>query len=269
MQSTGGFTMLKSLLEYKDYIIANAIGELKFRYAGSSMGFFWNILNPLFQILVYTYVFSNIMKAKLNSLESTGSFSLYLCAGMFAWLAFQECINRGTNTFIENSSFLKKLPVPEIVFLAQKALSTFFSCVINYVLIFVYGIIILKSISIYWVLVPIILILFILFSFGVSIFLSTLNVFFRDTVQIVGVLMMIWMWITPIVYVREILPDNFVGLLNFNVAVPYINALQQIIVFGKVPPALDFFKMFIITALSIVIGYIFLKKYEQEIRDQI
>ncbi len=261
--------MIKSLFEYKDYILANAIGELKFRYAGSSMGFFWNILNPLFQIIVYTFVFSNIMKAKLDTLDSTGSFSLYLCAGMFGWLAFQECINRGTNTFIENSSFLKKLPVPEIVFLAQKALSTYFSCIINYLLIFIYGIIILKSVSLYWMIVPVILILFILFGFGLSIFLSTLNVFFRDTTQIIGVLIMIWMWITPIVYVKEILPSQFLGLININPAYPYINALQQIIVFGQIPPAMDFIKMVCFTIISNVIGFLFLRKYAQEIRDLI
>lgn len=261
--------MFKSLLEYKDYIIANAIGELKFRYAGSSMGFFWNILNPLFQIIVYTFVFSNIMKAKLDTLQSTGSFSLYLCAGMFGWLAFQECINRGTNTFIENSSFLKKLPVPEIVFLAQKAYSTFLSCLINYVLIFIYGIVILRSVSVYWLLIPLILILLILFGFGISIFLSTLNVFFRDTSQIVGVLMMIWMWITPIVYVKEILPEQLLKFINVNPAYAYINALQQIVVFGTIPPALDFLKMISFTIISIFIGSLFLSKYAEEIRDLI
>lgn len=261
--------MIKSLYEYKDYIIANAIGELKYRYAGSTIGFFWNILNPLLQIIVYTFVFSSIMKAKLNVLATTGSFSLYLCAGMFGWLAFQECVNRGTNTFIENSSFLKKLPVPEVVFLAQKALSTLLSCLINYVLIFIYGIMILKSISVNWFIVPVILFLFILLGFGISIFLATLNVFFRDTAQIVGVIMMIWMWITPIVYVKEILPEQFVGIMNINIVYPYVNALQQIIVFGAMPPAIDFVKMIVFALVSIVIGFIILKKYAQEIRDLI
>lgn len=259
--------MFKTLMENKEYIVSNAKGELKYRYAGSMIGFFWNILNPLLQIIVYTFVFSAIMKAKLSSLETTGSFSLYLCAGMFGWLSFQECLNRGTNTFVENSSFLKKLPIPEIVFLAQKTLSTFLSCIINYSLIFVYSLIILRRTTISWLLIPIILLLFIALGFGISMFLSTLNVFFRDAVQLVGVLMMIWMWVTPIVYVKEILPESLIEVLNFNIAYPYINALQQIIVFNTLPPLGDFIKMLTFTATSIVLGYIFLRRYSKELRD--
>ena len=119
-----GRIMFRALYEYRNYIISNAAGELRYRYAGSSLGFFWNIVNPVLQIVVYTFVFSNIMKAKMDGIESTSGFSLYLCAGMFAWISFQECVARGAGVYTECSSFLKKLPVPEYVFVAQKSLSS-------------------------------------------------------------------------------------------------------------------------------------------------
>lgn len=261
--------MIKAVYEYKNYIVSNAIGELKYRFAGSSLGVFWNIINPIMQIIVYTFVFSNIMQAKMEALKSTSGFSLYLCAGMFGWLAFNECVSRGTNTFIEVSSFLKKLSVPEYVFVAQKSLSSLLNCLLNYVIIFVYSIIVAGPISIYWLYVPIILMLLMLFGYGLALLLATINVFFRDTIQIVNVFMMIWMWITPIVYVKEILPPQFLGILNFNIVYPFINSLQQIIVFGNAPTIIDLAKMFIIATCSVFLGYLVTKNNISEIRDLI
>lgn len=259
--------MFKAIYEYRNYIISNALGELKYRYAGSSLGFFWNIINPILQIVVYTFVFSNIMQARMDALKSTSGFSLYLCAGMFAWLAFDECVTRGSNTFVESSSFLKKLSVPEYVFVAQKSLSSFFSCLIYYVIILGYSIIVSGPITIYWLYVPIVLVLLMLFGYGLALLLATINVFFRDTVQIVGVIMMIWMWITPIVYVKEILPEQYLDIMNFNIVYPFINSLQQIIVFGNAPQPMDFVKMLIIAICSVLLGYYVTSKNIAEVRD--
>lgn len=259
--------MFKVIYQYRDYIVNNAVGELKYRYAGSSLGFFWNIVNPILQIIVYTFVFSNIMQAKMESLKGTSGFSLYLCAGMFGWLAFNECVTRGTNTFIECSSFLQKLSVPEYIFVAQKSLSSLFSCLINYIIIFSYSVFVSGPITLYWLYIPVILVLFLLFAHGLAMFLATINVFFRDTIQIINVIMMIWMWITPIVYVKEILPPQYWAILNINIVYPFIKTLQQIIVFGQAPEIIEIVKMLAITGGSIFIGYFFMKKNISEIRD--
>lgn len=259
--------MLDAIYRYRNYIISNAISELKYRYAGSSLGFFWNIVNPVLQIIVYTFVFSNIMQSKMEALKNTSGFSLYLCAGMFGWLAFNECVARGANTFVEVSSFLKKLSVPEYVFVAQKSLASLLNCLLNYVIIFIYSIIVSGAITIYWLYVPIVLILLLMFGHGLAMLFATINVFFRDTVQIINVLLMIMMWITPIVYVPEILPEVYQRILNFNILYPFIHSLQQIIVFGNTPDFMDFIKMIIIAVCSVALGCVITKKNISEIRD--
>lgn len=261
--------MFKALYEYRNYIINNAAGELRYRYAGSSLGFFWNIVNPVLQIIVYTFVFSSIMKAKMDGVDSTGGFSLYLCAGMFAWISFQECVARGTGVYMECSSFLKKLPVPEYVFVAQKSLSSFLSCMLNYVIIFFYGIAVTNTVSIYWVMVPLILLLLLLSGFGLAMLLAAVNVFFQDTVQIVNVVLMIWMWLTPIVYAESILPPQFMGILDINPVYPYIHSLQRIIVSGQMPQMEHMLKMTVFAVISIGAGYLFTKRNISEIRDMI
>lgn len=261
--------MLKALYEYRNYIVSNAAGELRYRFAGSSLGFFWNIVNPVLQIIVYTFVFSNIMKAKMDMIDSTSGFSLYLCAGMFAWISFQECVARGAGVFAECSSFLKKLSVPEYVFVAQKSLSSFLNCIINYMLIFFYGIAVTNRITIYWVMVPLILLFLMLFGFGLAMLLATANVFFQDTVQIVNVVLMIWMWLTPVVYTESILPPQFMGIMDINPVYPYIHSLQQIIISGQMPQMEHILKMVVFSIISVCIGYLFTKRNISEIRDMI
>ena len=248
--------MLRSLFNYKKYIIRNAIGELKYRYAGSALGFFWNLINPILQILVYTFVFSNIMRAKMAGIETPGGFSLYLCSGLFAWISFNECLIRGANTYIESSTYIKKLPIPIEVFVAQRTCSSLLNCLTNYVLIFVYAFILMGKVSLNWLFVPPILCLFLLMGFGLALFLAAINTVFRDTVHIVNVFMLIWMWATPIVYAIEIIPENFRFIMKFNIAYPFIHALQQIIVFGGMPDYSDMIKMCFFADLIAVLDLI-------------
>ena len=259
--------MFKAIFQYRQYILSNAIGDLRYRYAGSAIGMFWHILTPLLQIIVYTYVFSEIMSTKLPTLDNVGSFSLYLCSGMFCWFAFSECLTRGANTFIESSAFLKKLSVPEIVFVAQKVLATLFNCLLTYIIIFIYSIFILKTVYIYWILVPFIIILVVLFGFGLATILASLNVFFRDTAQFVNILTLVWMWLTPIVYVEQILPENFKTLIYLNPIYPYIRSLHDIILFGIAPQFYVWAGMIIYSTVSVTIGFFVLRKLSGDIRD--
>lgn len=261
--------MIKELFAYRKYILNNAWGELKYRYAGSTLGVFWNILNPLFQILVYTLVFSNIMLAKLPGVNSTGAFAVYLCSGLLGWLSFSECLTRGTNAFIENSTFLKKLPIPEHVFVAQITLSSLFSAAISYSVLAVFVFIIGFDFTVAWVLVPLIIICLQMFGFGLALLFSTINVFFRDISQLMGIFTSVWMWLTPIVYAREILPDEYKGLTLYNPVYPYISSLQDVIIYHRFPQFSQWIGMLSIAVTSIVLGYLVLSKLRGELRDNI
>ena len=102
-------------------IARNALSDVRHRYAGSAIGVAWNVLNPLAQILIYSLVFSHLMASRVPGTGSGAAFALYLCAGLLPWAAFSDCVLRGANAFIENAQYLKKLPIPEQVFVAQNA----------------------------------------------------------------------------------------------------------------------------------------------------
>jgi lipopolysaccharide transport system permease protein len=261
--------MLKELRSYRKYILNNAIGEIKFRYAGSAIGVFWNVLNPLFQIVVFTVVFSNIMIAKLPGMENTGAFAVYLCSGLLAWSSFSECISRGTNAFLENSTLLKKLPIPEHVFVLQTAVSSFLNSLISYSVLAVFVALLNQSVGYSWLISPFILVLFQLFGLGIALISGTLNIFFRDITHFVGVFMSMWMWLTPIVYVKEILPDSFKNIYKYNPAYPFIESLHEVIVYNRLPDIGQWSSMVIISSITLLVGYLILVKLRMEIRDNL
>lgn len=259
--------MVINLWRYKKFIYINAINDLRHRYAGSMMGVFWNVLNPLMQIFVFTLVFSQIMKIRLPEISSTTGFAIYLCSGMLPWLSFSECVTRGADSFIENAAYLKKLPIPEQIFVAKTAMSSTLSLAISMLLLFIVILFLGAKIDWNWLLVLIILILFQCLGFGLGLILSSLNVFFRDIGQMLGIILQIGMWLVPIVYTTDILPERFAYIINFNPAFPFIDAIHMIIVYGTLPVSWEWAAMLFYAMTAPIIGYLILRKLRPEIRD--
>lgn len=259
--------MVVNLWRYKRFIFNNAVNDLRHRYAGSGMGVFWNVLNPLAQILVYTIVFSQIMVVRLPGGASTADFAIYICTGLLPWIAFSECISRGANSFIENANYLKKLPIPEQIFVAKGAVSATLSLFISMLLLFVINLFIGSGAKWTWTAVPFILLLFQCFGFGIGLMLSSFNVFFRDIGEILGIFIQMWMWLTPIVYLKDIIPSHFLSIMAFNPAYPFVDALHMSIIYGNWPEPNHWAAMAAWSLLAPVAGYLVLRKLRSEIRD--
>ena len=127
--------MIVNLWRYRSFILRNAARipestreELRKR---------GHVINPLAQILIYTLVFSQLMEMRLPGSVAAGAFALYLCAGILPWTAFSDCVLRGANAFIENAAYLKKLPIPEQVFVAQNAVTATISLAVSMALLLV------------------------------------------------------------------------------------------------------------------------------------
>lgn len=259
--------MLRELWVYRTYIFGNALADLRNRYAGSMLGALWNILQPLFQILIFTFIFSEIMLAKLPGLDSASAFAIYLCAGILPWGQFSEAVLRGSGALIENTTYLKKLPVPEHIFIAQVVVASsmmlFVSMTLLFLVVFISG----GTISLTWLLIVPILILLMLFAFGIALLFGSINVFFRDVGQFLGTALQIWMWLTPIVYLKEIVPQYIQNLFIYNPAYWFIDSLHEIIVFSHVPPLRNWIIMISLSLVTLVIGSSVLRKLRSEIRD--
>lgn len=252
---------------YRLFIWRSAISDLRYRYAGSAMGVFWNVLIPLLQILILTVVFSRIMEIRLPGAGSATAFAIYLCSGLLPWIGFSECITRGTQSLVENTNYLKKLPIPEEVFVANSTVGGTLSVGISMVLLFVFAIVLKAPITWTWLAAPLVILLLQAFGFGLGLMLGSLNVFFRDIGQGLGIVLQMWMWLTPIVYVKEILPALFQELLVFNPAFPFIDSLQRIVVRGLWPDRWHWGLMTLWALIAPLAGYMILQKLKPEIRD--
>ena len=164
------------------------------------------------------------MEMRLPGSVAAGAFALYLCAGILPWTAFSDCVLRGANAFIENAAYLKKLPIPEQVFVAQNAVTATISLGVSMALLLVVSLGIGGVVSTAWLGVPLVLLLFQGFGFGLGLIFSTLNVFLRDIGQALVIILQLWMWVTPIVYVEQILPAGLRALAPYNPAIPLIDA---------------------------------------------
>lgn len=226
---------LKAVWIFRGFVFGSVRREYQLRYRGTMLGVAWTVLQPLAMILIYTIIFSQVMKAKLHGVEGDFAYSIYLCAGIITWGLFSEIIQRSQSVFLDNANLLKKLSFPRLtlpIIVVTTALLNFF-IVFGLFLLFLLitnnfpGMTILAMIPLLAVQV--------LLAIGLGVTLGVLNVFFRDVGQLVGLLMQLWFWATPIVYPASILPEWLRPWVNLNPMYHFIQGYQNIFVANQWP----------------------------------
>jgi lipopolysaccharide transport system permease protein len=261
--------MLKALWAYRGFILGSVKREFQAKYSNSLLGAAWTVINPLAMIVVYTVVFSQIMRAKLPGIDSKFAYSIYLCAGVLTWAFFSETVSRAQNVFLENANLLKKISFPRlclpVIVVANASL--------NFAIIFgLFTIFLIASGSfpgmVYLAMIPLLLIQ-VLFSVGLGITLGVLNVFFRDVGQLFGVVLQFWFWLTPVVYPINILPVFVRDALRFNPTTNLITSYQGILVNGQWP---DWRSLWPVTVLALLLcfwGMSLFRKHAGEMVDEL
>ena len=227
--------VLRPLWSYRGFIFDNVKREFQFKYRNSPLRVAWTVINPLAMIIVYTVIFSQIMRAKLPGVDSTFAYSIYLCAGVLTWGLFAEIVSRAQNIFLEHANLLKKPSFPRICLPAIVVTTA----LLNFSIVFsLFSAFLLVTGSfpglVYLALIPVLAIL-IAFAIGLGISLGVLNMFFRNNGQIVGFIIQFWFWATPIVYPISILPASVRSLMSFNPMASLMAACQDILVVGLWP----------------------------------
>jgi lipopolysaccharide transport system permease protein len=243
---------LRSIWGYRHFITALVRRDFEARYQGALLGILWPMVQPIAMILVYTLVFSHIMRAKLpaTGAHSDYAYGIYLCAGIIPWGLFVESLTRMTNAFVENSTFLKKSTFPRSCLFFSAILSSLlnFSIISTVFLVFL---LITGEFPgmLFFAVIPVLAVQLVFVS-AIGIFFGTVNVFFRDIGQSLGVVLQFWFWFTPIVYVTESLPERIQQYLLINPLAPIMRGYQDVI-FAHRPP--DWLSLATILGASLVI----------------
>jgi len=261
--------MLRSMWGYRGFISGSVKREFQSRYRNSLLGAAWTVLNPLAMIVVYTVIFSQVMRARLPGVDSGFAYSIYLCAGVLTWGLFAEIVSRAQNVFLEHANLIKKISFPRICL----PVIVVFNAGLNFAIIFgLFVLFLLLSGSfpgVSFVAVFPVLIIQVAFAIGLGIIVGVLNVFFRDVGQFFGVLLQFWFWLTPVVYPISILPASILPYFNLNPMVPMVTAYQDIFVHGKWPNWDSLVFPAVLAALFCVIGISMFRKRVGEIVDEL
>jgi len=258
--------MLAQLWRHRRYILGGALVELRQRYAGSAVGILWHVVTPLTQILLYGIVFSQLLRERGGARGET-HYAVFLCAGLLPWFVFAESITRGSGVLLASETYLKKLPIPEVVFVAQSVATSAFTLGIYAAALFVMAAASGISPTTSWLLLPPVLLLFLGLCFGFALILSTLAVFFRDVVQVTGIASQVWFWITPIVYDMSVLRPGLRRVVEWNPPSAYILSIRDIVLRGIAPSPERWVWMAAFSVGFVALGALILGRLRSDLRD--
>jgi lipopolysaccharide transport system permease protein len=257
---------LGAVFTYRRYIFVNALSEVRTRYAGTSLGVIWHVAYPLTIVLVLGAVLSGVASPGSPRLSSLGT-GLNIACGLLPWLAFSDALSRGTNSLIEHGLYLRKLAIPEEVYIAKSiaASSVYFGILLCFLLILAACDGRLPDVP--FVLLPVICALLLVVAFGVALTLAPLNVLMRDVGQTLPLLLQLGMWLSPILYPAELMPHGIGILQKFNPFSPFLTAFRSVVVKNEIPDGSTWLAMLAWAIGACVVGAVFIQRLRPELRD--
>jgi lipopolysaccharide transport system permease protein len=248
------------------YVFGGALRELRHRYAGTGMGLAWHVIVPLFQVAVYLVVFSALIGTPSGD-RSVSGYSVFLCAGLLPWLVFAECVGRGSLALLANENYLKKLPIPDSVFVAQSIVTSGYTLALYAVLLTLLALATGVPLRWTWLLAAPVLLLFLGLCLGLTLTFATLTVFFRDVAQALTLLLQIWFWLTPVVYSPTILPPWLRRVVTWNPPSAYIAGVRGLLLEGRVPEWREWAWMATLALVACAVGASVLRGLHSDLRD--
>ncbi len=246
-------------LKYKDLLRELVIRDIKLKYRRSVLGYLWSILNPLFIMIIMTIVFSMMFK---NNIEN---YPVYLFTGRMLFEFTTNSTRQAMNSVTGNAALIKKTYVPKYIFTLSKVTSAMVDLIFNFGALLIVIIATRSKINWTFLLFPLVIIQIYIFSCGLGFFLATYNVFFHDVLYIYNAVTTAWMYLTPLFYPMERLPEKVALLIKlFNPLYYYIAQFRDLVYVGKLPGWRVFWGGWLIAFIMFVIGLrVFLKKQDK------
>jgi len=265
---------VRELWRYRELIRNLLISSLKSRYKNSALGFVWSLLNPLGMMLVFTIVFGFLMPD-----VRVENYPLFVLTGLLPWNFFQASINAGMYSVVGSSNLVKKVYFPREVLPIATVLSQLINFLLAFAVLFVALVVFQASFSPWLWTLPFVILIQTVFSTGVVLVLSTLNVFYRDTAMIMEVVMLAWFFLTPVVYSVALLPETIlvggftvplqrmVYILN---PMASLIAIYRDLLYWGYRTDIDFFVRTALTAIAVfAFGYWFFLRYSNRFGEEL
>jgi lipopolysaccharide transport system permease protein len=237
------------------------------RFAGSVLGSTWAMIWPLVSLFIYIVIFGRIMGGRLPGNSALYAYGVYAASGLIPWVAFSTTVARSSSLFVEKRNIISKMNISLPSLLLYVNLSETITFLISMVLFFLFLFFGGSHIGREVLLLPYIYYLQQLFAFGIGLLAATLHVFVRDLKEVVGIVLQLWFWFTPIVYVQEILPDIVKKFIVYNPANVLIESYHQIFIFQKALPLKGLILMTLLAHGLVFFSYFTFRKLQKDLRD--
>jgi len=243
--------------------------DIMARYRGSFGDVFWTVLNPLLLMLTYYFVFGVVLRTRFGADQSSAGFLLYFLAGMLPWLAFAEPVGRSPHVVLEHRTFVKKLVFPLDTLSVNHALSGLVTEVFGLAVFLCFLIALRHHVppTVAWL--PVLLIPQLMFTLGLCWFLAAIGVFVRDLAQVIGFLLTLWFFITPICYPEQSLPHSALAILGKNPMFVLVRAYRSIFLEGHGPDARPIILFWIVAIMVFLLGHAWFYRLRKTFADVI
>lgn len=221
---------IKEIYDYREMIFSLVKRDLKGRYKGSVLGFLWTFLNPLFQLAVYTMVFSIIMRSGIKD------YYLFLFVALIPWIFFSTSLTGGASCILSQQDMVKKIYFPREVLPISYVTSQFVNMVLSFIVIFFALGCARYTLRPFAVLcLPVIMAVEYLLALGLTMIMSAVTVYFRDMEYILGIFTMAWQFLTPVMYSLEQVPEEYRWIFFVNPMTYIITAYRDVLYDGALP----------------------------------
>lgn len=263
--------MLWRLWGQRELIVEMARREVVGRYRGSILGLFWSLLNPIFMLAVYTFVFSVVFRARWNldaaPADSKLSFAVVLFAGLIVYNLFAEMITRAPSLVVGNVNYVKRVVFPLDILPLVAAGSALFHMLVSLLVLLVFQVAITASVPPTALFVPLVWAPFLLLVLGLTWALASLGVFLRDIAQPIGVLVTAFLFLSPILYPTSALPEGIRGVTYLNPLTFIIEQTRAVLLWGS-PPAWGGLALYaVLGATSAWLGWLWFQKTRKGFAD--
>lgn len=235
--------------------------DLRARFTGSILGVSWAVLQPLSLVTCYWFVFTRMMPRSTEA--ATEGYVLFLISGLVPWLGFADALMRATPSLVENGAMVRRLTFQSEVLVVTPCVSAMIFELVGIVLFLIYGAIVGTDLSLLWIL-PFALVLQLALAVGLSWMLAVLHVLFRDVMQVLGFLLTLGLFLSPIFYRAE---GKYEKIFQWNPMTPLLGLFRSALQGGPLPePVWIVFLLLVVTGVFTA-GYILIRRAQPNLAD--
>lgn len=255
---------IKEIYAYREMIVSLVKRDLKGRYKGSALGFFWTFLNPLLQLCVYTLVFSTIMRSGIED------YYLFLFVALIPWIFFSTSLSGGANCILAQQDMVKKIYFPREVLPVSFVTSQFVNMLLSFLVIFAVLACTGHSLRLTGILcLPLIMAVEYILALGFTMVMSAVTVYVRDLEYILGIVTMAWQFLTPVLYPMDQVPEQVNWIFMANPMTYVIVSYRDILYYGRTPQLETLLSAAIVGVVMLLAGWILFDRLQKRFVEEL